>query len=85
MAVNEGNCISCYLTNIIKCEPCCFLLTHCLPFVYTHASYRIGSNTTGLENAPSFDEANLFSSLNQGNHLASSLSRILFRNTYFMP
>jgi hypothetical protein len=42
MGVNEGNCISCYLSNIMKGEPCCFLLIHFLPFVNTHASYRIG-------------------------------------------
>jgi hypothetical protein len=75
MGVNEGNCLSCYLSNIIKGEPCCFLLTSCLPFVNTHASYRIGSNTDGLENAPSFDEANLFSSLDKGKHLAYTLYR----------
>jgi hypothetical protein len=63
MGVIEGNCISCYLSNIIKGEPCCFLLTPCLPFVNTHASYRIGYDTTSLESAPSFDEANLSSSL----------------------
>jgi hypothetical protein len=85
MGVNEGNCISCYLSSILKGEPCCFLLTPCLPFVNSHASYYIGSNTSDLENAPSFDEANLFSSLDQGKHLASSLSRISFSNIYFMP
>jgi hypothetical protein len=85
MGVNGGNCISCYLSNIIKGEPCCFLLTPCLCFVNTHASYRIGSNTASLENAPSFDEANLFSSHDQGKHLTSSLSRILFCNIYFIP
>jgi hypothetical protein len=77
MGVNEGNCISCYLSNIIKGETCCFLLTPCLPFVNTHASYRIGSDPAGLENAPSLDEANLFSSLDQGKHLAFSLYRFL--------
>jgi hypothetical protein len=61
MGVNEGTYISCYLSNIIKGEPCCFLLTPYLPFVNTHASYRIDSTTAGLENTPSFDEANLFS------------------------
>jgi hypothetical protein len=85
MGVNEGNCISCYLCNIIKGEPCCFLLTPCLPFVNTHAAYRIGSNTAGLDITPSFDEVYLFSSLGQGKHLASSLSRIWFCNNYFMP
>jgi hypothetical protein len=44
------NCISCYLSNIKKGEPCCFFLTPCLPFANTHASYCIGSDTTGLEN-----------------------------------
>jgi hypothetical protein len=77
MGVNERNCISCYLSNIMKGESCCFLLTPCLPFINTHASYRIGSDTAGLENAPSFNEANLSSSLDQGKHLASSLDRIL--------
>jgi hypothetical protein len=68
MGVNEGNCISCYLSNIIKGEPCCFFLTPCLLLVF---------DTAGLENAPSFDEANLFSYLDQGKHLASSLYRFL--------
>jgi hypothetical protein len=63
MGVIEGNCISCYLSNIIKGESCCFLLTPCLPFVNTHASYCIGYDTAGLESARSFDEANLSSSL----------------------
>jgi hypothetical protein len=84
MGVNVGNCISCYLSNIIKGEPRCFLPTPCLPFVNTHASYDIGSNTTGLENAPSFDEANLFSSLDQGKHLAYTLYRFLRYNLYLM-
>jgi hypothetical protein len=43
-----------------------------------HASYRIGSDSTGLENEPSFDEANFSSSLDQGKHLASSLNRISY-------
>jgi hypothetical protein len=60
MWANEGNCISYFLRNIIKCEPCCFFLIPCLPLVNTYASYRIGSNTTGFENALSIDEANLF-------------------------
>jgi hypothetical protein len=63
MGVNDGNCISGYLNNIIRGELCCFLVTPCLPFVNTQASYRIGSETVGLENAPSFDNANLSSSL----------------------
>jgi hypothetical protein len=37
-----------------------------------------------LENAPSFDEANFSSSIDQGKHLASSLNRILLYNIYFM-
>jgi hypothetical protein len=85
MGVNEGNCISCYLSNIIKGELCCFLLTPRLPSLNTHASYRIGSDTAGLENAQSFDEANLSSSLDQGKHLASSLNRISLYNIYLMP
>jgi hypothetical protein len=85
MGVNEGNFISCYLSNIIKGEACCFLLTPCLLFVNTHASYRIGSNTTTLENVPIFDEANLFSSLDQGKHLAYTLYRFLLYNLYLMP
>jgi hypothetical protein len=85
MGVNERNCISCHLGNIKKGEPCCFLLTPCLPLANTHASYRIRFDTAGLENAPSFDEANRSSSLDQGKHLASSLSRILLYNIYFMP
>jgi hypothetical protein len=39
--------------------------------------------TAGLENASSFDEANI-SSLDQGKHLASSLSRISLYNIYIM-
>jgi hypothetical protein len=58
MGVNEGNCISCYLSNIIKGEPCCLLLMPCLPFVNTLASYYIGSNPVGLDSTPSFIEAN---------------------------
>jgi hypothetical protein len=84
MGVNEGNCISCYLSNKIKGEPCCFLFTPGLPFVNTHASYRIGSNTAGLENAPNFDETNLFSSIDQGKHLAYTLYRFLLYNFYLM-
>jgi hypothetical protein len=38
-----------------------------------------------LENAPSFDKANFSSSLDQGKHLASSLSRISLYNIYIMP
>jgi hypothetical protein len=49
-----------------------FLLTPCLPLANTHASNHIVSNTAGLENASSFDEANWSSSLGQGKHLASS-------------
>jgi hypothetical protein len=50
-----------------------------------HASYRIGTDTAGLEKVPSFDEANFSSSLDQGKHLASSLSRISLYNIYIMP
>jgi hypothetical protein len=57
-----------------------FLFTPCLHFANTHASYRIGPNTAGLENAPSFDEANRSSSIDQGKHLASSFNRILLYN-----
>jgi hypothetical protein len=38
-----------------------------------------------LENAPSFDEANFSSFLDQGKHLASSLNRILLYNIYIVP
>jgi hypothetical protein len=61
-----------------------FLLTPCLPFANTHASYRIGSDTANLENAPSFDEANLSSSLDQDKHLAFTLYRFLLYNLYIM-
>jgi hypothetical protein len=84
MGVNEGNCISCYLSNILKGELCCFLLTPCLSFVNTHASYHIGSNTASLENAPSFDEANFPLSLEKGKHLAYILYRFSFYNLYLM-
>jgi hypothetical protein len=50
-----------------------------------HASYRIGTDTAGWENAPSFDEANFSSSLDQGKYLASSLNRISVYNIYIMP
>jgi hypothetical protein len=50
-----------------------------------HASYRIGTDPAGLENMPSFDEANFSSSLDQGKHLASSFNRISLYNIYFMP
>jgi hypothetical protein len=86
MGVNEANCVSCYLSNILKKgKLCCSLLVPCLPFANTHASCHIGSDTVGLENAPSFHEANLSSSLNQGKHLASSLNRISLCNIYIMP
>jgi hypothetical protein len=85
LGVNEWNCISCYLSNLIKGEPRCFLLIPCLPFINTHASYRIGSNTAGLENASGFDEANFSSSLDQGKHLASSLNRFSLYNIYCTP
>jgi hypothetical protein len=68
----------------MKSEPCCFLLVPCLPFANTHASYPIGSDVTGLENVPSFYEANLSSSLDQGKHLASSLNRFLPYNIYIL-
>jgi hypothetical protein len=84
MGVYEGHCISCHISNIIKGEPCCFLLTPWLPFVNTHASYRLRSNMVGLENGPSFNEANLFSSLDQGKHLAHTLYRISLYNIYLM-
>jgi hypothetical protein len=47
-----------------------------LPFANTHASYRIGSDPIGLENTPSFVEANLPLSLDQGKHHASSMYRV---------
>jgi hypothetical protein len=84
MGVNKGNCISCYLSNIIKGEPCCFLLTPCLPFINTLASYRIGSNPVGLENTPSFVEANFPLSLDHGKHLVYTLYRFLLYNLYLM-
>jgi hypothetical protein len=70
----------------IKGEPCCFLLATYLPFVNTHASYRIGSDTAGLENAASFGKANfpLSLSLDQGKHLAYTLYRFLLYNLYLM-
>jgi hypothetical protein len=61
-----------------------FLLTPCLPFANTHASYRIGSDTADLENTPSFDEANLSSSLDQGKQLAFTMYRFLLYNLYIM-
>jgi hypothetical protein len=61
-----------------------FLLTPYLPFTNTNASYHIGSDTADLENAPSFDEANLSSSLDQGKHLAFTLYRFLLYNLYIM-
>jgi hypothetical protein len=85
MGVNEGNCISCYLSNIIKGEPCSFLLTPCFPLVNTLVSYHIGSNLVGLESMWSFYEANLSSSLDQGKHIPSSLNRISLYNIYLMP
>jgi hypothetical protein len=51
----------------------------------SHASYLIGIDPAGLENAPRFDEANFSSSLDQGKHLASSLCRISLYNIYIMP
>jgi hypothetical protein len=84
MRVKEENYVSCYLSNIIKGESCCFLLTPCSPFVNTHASYHIISNTTGLENAPCFDEAILFSFLDQGKHLTYTLYMFSFYNLYLM-
>jgi hypothetical protein len=58
-----------------------------LPLYLTqrHASYRIGIDPAGLENTPSFNEANFSSSLDQGKHLASSLNKILLYDIYFMP
>jgi hypothetical protein len=84
MGFNEGNYISCYLRNLIKGEQCCFLLTPCSPFINTHASYHISSNTAGLENAPSLNESNLFCSFDQGKHLAYTLYRFLLYNLYRM-
>jgi hypothetical protein len=75
MGVNEGNCISSYLSNLLKGKTCYSLFIPCLPFANTHASYRIGSDTAGLENAPSFYEANFSSFLDQVKHLASSLNK----------
>jgi hypothetical protein len=61
-----------------------FLLTPSLPLANTHASYHIVSDTAGLENALSFDEASHSFSLDQGKHLASSWNRFLLYNIYFM-
>jgi hypothetical protein len=69
----------------MKGEPCYFLFIPCLPFANTHASYHIGSDVTGLANAPSFYKANLSSFLDQAKHLASSLNRISLYNIYIMP
>jgi hypothetical protein len=44
-------------------------------FLNTLASYRIGSNTAEFKGTPSFTEANLSPSFNQGKHRASSLYR----------
>jgi hypothetical protein len=86
MGVSEENCVSCYLSNPLKKgKPCSSLLVPCLPFANTHASCRIGYDTAGLENAPSFYEANLSSFLNQGKRLESSLNRISLYNIYIMP
>jgi hypothetical protein len=41
-----------------------------LCFVNVHASCRIGSNAVDLEDTPSFAEANLSSSFDQGKHQA---------------
>jgi hypothetical protein len=68
----------------MKGEPCCFLFTPCLPFANIHASYHIGSDIAGLENAPSFYEANLSSSLDQGKHLAYTLYMFLLSNLYLI-
>jgi hypothetical protein len=68
----------------MKGELCCFLLIPCLPFANTHASYHIGSDTTGSENAPSFDEANLSSSLYQVKHRAYTLYTFLIYNLSIM-
>jgi hypothetical protein len=46
------------------------------------ASNRISSGTADLENAPSFDKANLSSSLDQGKHLTYTLHRLLLYNLY---
>jgi hypothetical protein len=61
-----------------------FLLMPLLPFTNTHASYHIGSGPVGLENTPSFDEANFSSSLDQGKHPASPLNRISLYNICIM-
>jgi hypothetical protein len=45
-------------------------------FVNTLASYHIGSNIVELEGMPSFTEANLSPSFNQGKHRAYSLYRV---------
>jgi hypothetical protein len=50
-----------------------------------YASYHIGTDPAGLQNAPSFDGVNFSSSLDHGKHLASSLNRISLYNIYFMP
>jgi hypothetical protein len=84
MGVNEENCISHYLSNIIKGEPCYFLLTPCLPLVNTLTSYHIGSNPVRLESMPSFVEANFPLSLDQGKDLAYTLYRFLLYNLYLM-
>jgi hypothetical protein len=84
MGVNEENCISCYLSNIIKGVSCYFLLTPCLPLVNTLASYRIGSNPVGLESTPSFVEANYPLSLYQGKDPAYTLYRFFLYNLYLM-
>jgi hypothetical protein len=58
-------------------------LTSFAPSANTLASYCIGFDVVGLENTPSFDDAN-FLSLDQVKYRAYSLYRFLLCNTYIM-
>jgi hypothetical protein len=49
-----------------------------------HASYLIGPNTTEFEGMPSFTDANLSPSFDQGKHHVSSMNRISHYNIYIM-
>jgi hypothetical protein len=70
MGVNEGNKSYRYLITLKHVSRVDLTLLTFASFVNIHASYQIGPNTIDLEGTPSFTEANLSPSFDQGKHQA---------------
>jgi hypothetical protein len=76
MGVNEGNERDKALTILKHVSHVDLTLITIVAFCSLHATCHIGSNTAELEGTPSFTNANLSLSFDQGKHLASSFDRI---------